>query len=799
MINFPGSKDCEFVHEFSTNKYKYRVYKIDPFDKRLWMEEKDQVKYRNKMKSNKNVSNGRNVRTVDWDTTKPKINFNDDFELPSTLSIISVCISRIGNDLEESDDSQSQCYSNARWYKSVRGRLLHKSESGKLEGKIVDGKYLMDNDLRDSSMFGMLLSSIFTAGVKNNINVPNDEDEHIFYNKLDVKDNGENTEYIRKIYLWPSYCEYKTNLTKLNENQSVNKNKKSRIKVNQSEFERNKEFEQESNTDNFNIIVKNGCPVEGVKLNILLNTETLLIFSLLDEEWNRLPNISNQSITMRCAIKLHKQKQTLESQGCFALKLKDNVQKNNNLYDNLEPKRGWMDLNKEFNSKFETEKTRTNHQEWSERRWGDYFDTPTRRMLMEGQWSFDPSSRLEQIEVGNIQPNTVGLRSEITGKSILNTPKIGRESISGGSGNKSYLLFNKQHAESLNYQSFQSSSTNSLEDIENDEIVSKSDSNLYSRRLPSKPMIHSVFQNILWRDWLIRYAPLVGNNGNFVRVGTNFAFAFLGESYIEEAATLGFSYDRAILSYLSGKRLAQLGRFLTFGYTQGLYGVRVDRSSTINAWGVDLQARYFISSTLVSFGLREYAQHISVREVGLSLRHSFSQKEIIVGQQFSTEAIASYKTLFVDIATDVKNKSYGMAFGLRGYQFTVVRNFSTRTTDFLGNWGNGWQVLLSSTFPRKEDPTVAVRAGAGRLGRSFVLAGGGIGRDMIPIVSFQTQLDDVGVILEFSPSVNERMFAYGIEINHFAYFWESIFSAERVPVPILLGIEPKELSNAVFG
>lgn len=119
----------------------------------------------------------------------------------------------------------------------------------------------------------------------------------------------------------------------------------------------------------------------------------------------------------------------------------------------------------------------------------------------------------------------------------------------------------------------------------------------------------------------------------------------------------------------------------------------------------------------------------------------------------------------MDVATDVKNKSYGMAFGLRGYQYTVVRNFSTRTTDFLGNWGNGWQLLLSSTFPRKDDPTVIVRAGAGRLGRSFVLAGAGIGRDMIPVVSFQTQLDDVGVILEFSPSVNERMFAYGIEIS----------------------------------
>ncbi|KAH8584074.1 uncharacterized protein ELE39_002832 [Cryptosporidium sp. chipmunk genotype I] len=759
MINFPGNRDCEFVYEFSTNKYRYKVYKIDPFDKRLWKEEKDQVKNRNKTNSNKNISNVRNVRT-EWDTTKYKSDVNDEFELPSRLSVISICISKTSNGSEEFDDSHSQCYSNARWYKSVRGRLLHRSESSKLQGKIVeDGNYLIDNDLRDSSMFGMLLSSIFTAGEKNNINVPNDEDEHIFFNKLDVKDNGENTDYIRQIYLWPSYCEYKTNLTQSNENQSVNTNKKTRMKTIENEFER------VSNIDNFNIIVKNGCPLQGVKLNILKNIETLLIFSLLDEKWNHLPDISNQSITMRCAIKLYTEKQTLESQGCLASKL-DNFNNKNNLYINSEPKKRWTDFNKEFNNKIEKEEITIKHQEWLERKWGDYFNSPARRMLMEGQWSFNPNSRLEQTEVTNIQPNTVGLRSEITGKSILNTPKIGRESISGGSGNKSYLLFNKQHAEGLNYQDFRENSVGgSPGDEENDQIVSKSDSNLYSRRLPSEPMIHSVFQNILWRDWLIRYAPLVGNNGNFVRVGTNFAFAFLGESYIEEAATLGFSYDRAILSYLSGKRLSQLGRFLTFGYTQGLYGVRVDRSSTINAWGVDLQARYFISSTLVSFGLREYAQHISVREIGISLRHSFSQKEVIVGQQFSTEAIASFKTLFVDVATNVKNKSYGVAIGLRGYQFTVVRNFSTRTTDFLGNWGNGWQLLLSSTFPGKDDPTIVTRAGAGRLGRSFVLAGAGIGRDMVPIVSFQTQLDDVGIILEFSPSVNERIFAYGIEIS----------------------------------
>ncbi|PPS94194.1 Uncharacterized protein GY17_00002957 [Cryptosporidium hominis] len=792
MLNFPKNKDCEFVYEFITDKYRYRVYKIDPFDKRLWIEEKDQVKNRNGINTNKNISNVRNVRTVDWDS-RSKNNLNDEIDLPSALSIISVCISKISDDSEEFDDFHSQCYSNARWYKSVRGRLLYRSESGKLQGKIVgDGKYLIDNDLRDSSMFGMLLSSIFTAGIKNNINVPNDEDEHIFFNKLDVKDNGENTDYIRKIYLWPSYCEYKTNLTQQNDNQSVNTNEKTGMRTIENEFERM------SIIDNFNIIVKNGCPVQGVKLNILVNIETLLIFSLSDEKWSLLPNISNQNITMRCAIKLYRQKQTLESQGCLPSKL-DDPNTNKNLYINSEPKKRWTDFNREFNNKVEREEIKTNHKEWSERKWSDYFNTPTRRMLMEGRWSFDPNSRLDQTEVINIQPNTVGLRSEITGKSILNTPKIGRESISGGSGNKSYLLFNRENAESLNDQNLQKNFPESLGNGENDQFVSKSDSNLYSRRLPSEPMIHSVFQNILWRDWLIRYAPLVGNNGNFVRVGTNFAFAFLGESYVEEAATLGFSYDRAILSYLSGKRLAQLGRFLTFGYTQGLYGVRVDRSSTINAWGVDLQARYFISSTLVSFGLREYAQHISVREIGLSLRHSFSQKEVVVGQQFSTEAIASFKTLFVDVATNVRNKSYGFAFGLRGYQFTVVRNFSTRTTDFLGNWGNGWQLLLSSTFPGKDDPTIVTRAGAGRLGRSFVLAGAGIGRDMVPIVSFQTQLDDVGVILEFSPSVNERIFAYSIEINHFAYFWESIFFAERVPVPIVLGIEPKELSNVVFG
>ena len=92
-----------------------------------------------------------------------------------------------------------------------------------------------------------------------------------------------------------------------------------------------------------------------------------------------------------------------------------------------------------------------------------------------------------------------------------------------------------------------------------------------------------------------------------------------------------------------------------------------------------------------------------------------------------------------------------------------------RTTDFLGNWGNGWQILLSSTSPTVNDPTIVTRAGVGRLGRSFVLAGAGIGKDMIPIVSFQTQLDDVGVIIEFSPAGKERLFAYGIEVSKFLF------------------------------
>lgn len=643
MFNFPGNRECDFVYEFSTDKYRYRVYKIDPFDKRLWIEDIQAGDGggggSGRTKVNRNVPSGRNVRTADWDMSESKTKDDDDSsDLPSRISIISVCISRIEDSLEEPSDSKIQCYSNARWYKSVRGRLLHKSESGRLQGKISgNGKYLIDNDFKDSSMFGMMLSSIFTAGVKNNINIPNDEDEHIFFNKLDVKNNGENTNYIRNLYLWPSYCEYKADSAQPGERSAAN-GKKNKAKTNTG-FERTRQSEQE---ESFNIIVKNGCPKQGVKLNILLNTETLLIFSLLDEEWNNLTNMSNKSISLRCAIKLYNKKQSLESQGCLAPQLNHLSKSNSN--NNSGPKRKtWMDISNEFNSnRGEREGgVKISHQEWSERRWDDYFNTPTRRMLMEGagsQWSFNPNLRYEQMEVSNVQPNTIGLRSEITGKSILNTPKVGRESISGGSGDKSYMLFNKQHADNLSAQDLQSQSsrghTGSRED---DEIVSKSDSNLYSRRLPSEPMIHSIFQNVLWRDWLIRYAPLVGNNGNFVRVGTNFAFAFLGESYVEEAATLGFSYDRAILSYLSGKRLSQLGRFLTFGYTQGLYGVRVDRSSTINAWGVDLQARYFISSTLVSFGLREYAQHITVRDIGLSLRHSFSQKDVVAGQQFSTE------------------------------------------------------------------------------------------------------------------------------------------------------------------
>lgn len=149
--------------------------------------------------------------------------------------------------------------------------------------------------------------------------------------------------------------------------------------------------------------------------------------------------------------------------------------------------------------------------------------------------------------------------------------------------------------------------------------------------------------------------------------------------------------------------------------------------------------------------------------------------------------------MFIDVATNVKQRSYGVAIGLRGYQFTVVRSFTTRTTDLLGkiyksstlifinkwicliilgNWGNGWQLLLSSTFPTDNDPSVIARAGAGRLGRSFVLAGAGVGSDLIPVVSFQTQLDDVGVIIEFSPGIKDRIFAFGIEVSKFSTWKE---------------------------
>ncbi|KAH8742154.1 c2 containing protein [Cryptosporidium ryanae] len=841
IVYIEYSNTCNLVYEYSTEKYRYKVYKIDPFDRFLWKEQTEGEKERIRLRRNKLNAGSNNVRTPDRgrrraatkeegremrDGDRYEVHITHDyeadddlfweFELPSKLSIVVVCICG----LSEGFTDLNVCYSNVKWYKTVRGRLV---ESELSRGGSDTKRYLANSELRDATMYGMLLSTLFTAGIDNNVNVPNDESEHIFDNRLDVIKNSINDlDYLKRIHLWPNYCEY-DRIKELDVGMNVRSN-------------------DAVGAEN-SVLILNGCPVVGIDMNVLLNKAGHLIFSISNRSWN-VSDVGGadqpSKISLKCMVRMYSTPQSMETQNCIGGK-SEKAPSTPKLQRHSLKHSSWVaysaiEEGDDGNSSANADSGRdepTSAETWGKRRWDDNKEFRNNVMIKEGQnygyfavsklgseplgarrlvlvgenglhgneyRSFD--SNVKRNELIGIQPNINGVRSQITGKSMMSTPKVGRESITGGSGNKSYLLSNKQF-EDRDGNEIKTDFSGSGGELKA-KMQSANSDHVYSRSLPSEPLIHAIFQNVLWRDWLIRYAPLVGENGHFVRVGNNFASGFIGESYIEEAATMGLSYDRTILSFLSGKRIPQLGRFITFGYTDGLYGVRVDRSTTINAWGVDLQARYFLSSTLASFGLREYAEHITVRDVSLSARHNFSQSDILAGQQFSTElqqAIASYKTLFVDVATNVRNKSYGMAVGLRGYQFTVIRNFMTRTTDFLGNWGNGWQVLLSSTSPTLNDPTVVTRAGVGRLGRSFVLAGAGIGKDMIPIVSFQTQLDDVGVILEFSPSGKERLFAYGIEVSKFenGIIVTSIFSTERTPVPLVLGVEPKDLSKVVFG
>ncbi|KAH7649144.1 hypothetical protein FG379_003709 [Cryptosporidium bovis] len=662
------SNNCNFVYEYNTEKYKYRVYRIDPFDRFLWKEQSESEKEKIRLKRNRlNIGNyNNNVRISDRgrrnriagnkEDEKEKNSyyyyFNEDddlfweFELPSKLSIVVVCICSLNG------INMSICYSNVKWYKTVRGRLI---ESEFNSGSSNNRRYLTNNELRDATMYGMLLSTLFTAGIDNNVNVPNDENEHIFDNKLDIRKNSINDlDYLKRIYLWPSYCEY-NRIKELSIGINVNNN---------------------NNNNNNSVLILNGCPVGGVNMTILINKTGHLIFSISNKNWNvsgvgESSNGVNQGskISLKCMVKMYNVPQSMETQNCIT---KNNIEKSSPLAlksQNSSLKQQYWDnyvlddgseVKVSNLNKIAKKDEIMNAGAWDKRRWGDnkessndviitknnggdYYNVDklangslgARKLILMDEYnanginyrSFD--SNVKRNELINIQPNINGVRSQITGKSMVSTPKVGRESITGGSGDKSYLLFNRQFQD-----------RNSGFDGNGGELkatVQSTSNNVYNRSLPSEPMIHAIFQNVLWRDWLIRYAPLVRESGHFVRVGNNFGSGFIGESYVEEAVTLGLSYDKTILSVLSGKNIPQLGRFITFGYTDGLYGVRIDRSTTINAWGVDLQARYFLTSTLASFGLREYAEHITVRDISLSARHNFSQKDILVGQQFSTE------------------------------------------------------------------------------------------------------------------------------------------------------------------
>ncbi|CEM19602.1 unnamed protein product [Vitrella brassicaformis CCMP3155] len=303
-----------------------------------------------------------------------------------------------------------------------------------------------------------------------------------------------------------------------------------------------------------------------------------------------------------------------------------------------------------------------------------------------------------------------------------------------------------------------------------------------------------IANEIIWDNWSINWGRDFFKRENdqattSVQVGNDVAFVGVGIDPAGRQQLVNVGYGKTTVSVSSDELDVEAG----VGIMVGSYGVRVDADADDRQYAVEAVARGTEVGANVDILDRDYGVRVKVRNNEVTVRHDFFDVQDPITddeQELATEVFVGHRSTGVAVGSDVDDTEYGVSVGTLGYQFSVLRDFDERQTDFQGNWGDGYQLKLNGDFPDPLDLKAWVQVGFGLLGTAYVEVGAGVGSDGIPVGSAEVETDDLAIAVDFIDDVGERFFLFGLTVGKFTYTWESKFLPDNLEIPLILGAAP---------
>ncbi|CEL95635.1 unnamed protein product [Vitrella brassicaformis CCMP3155] len=299
-------------------------------------------------------------------------------------------------------------------------------------------------------------------------------------------------------------------------------------------------------------------------------------------------------------------------------------------------------------------------------------------------------------------------------------------------------------------------------------------------------LFSEIANEIIWDNWSINWGRDFLNRETSVQVGNDVAFVGIGIDTLVREQLVNVGYGKTTVTVSTDEQDLEGG----VGVMVGSYGVRVDADLDDRQYAIEAVARGTEVGANIDKLDRDYGVRVKVRSTEVTVRHDFFDVQDIStndDEELATEVFVGYKSTGVAIGSDVDDTEYGVSVGTLGYQFSVLRDFDERQTDFQGNWGDGYQLVLNGDFPDPADTEVFVQVGFGVLGTTYVQVGAGVGGDGIPQGSAEVETDDVSFGVDFIDDLGERFFLFGLTVGKFTYTWESEVIPDNLQIPLILG------------
>lgn len=284
----------------------------------------------------------------------------------------------------------------------------------------------------------------------------------------------------------------------------------------------------------------------------------------------------------------------------------------------------------------------------------------------------------------------------------------------------------------------------------------------------------------------------VNNRQTGVKVGTDQAWVGADVALQQRRASATVAWKDFHVNALTTLEQQEIG----VGVKYGKYGVSTVRNNQEDATSVEVTTPYVAVGTLANFLDRNYGQKIRVKDFEIVARHDFNEHIYQDPGKLASEFMVSYKDYGVAVGTDVVDAQYGVSIGIKGYQFSVLRDFDERQTDFVGNFGDGWQLYISQDAPDPYSNTMFARVGFGNLKKAYVLAGAGVGDDGIPEFNARYHGKKAAIVMDLEGSgVGDRTLVTGFSFGKFTYVWNSKMALDNLRVPLMVGVEPLQVKN----